>query len=358
VKRIQLSIALLCLAWMPSLLDASVTIVSPAEGAQAIGTMPIVVATDASNVNRVEIRVDGNLVGVLRKAPYRLLFNFGEDLHPRTIQADVFSDQYKVKERARARTAGASISGSLTIDAVEVPVKIDSSLVPRVADLQLKENGTNQQIRQLKKTRSPMRFVFLVDRSLSMAGGRFQNALEAVDRFIRNLGPADSVEVVLFNHRVERAIRIERGTSVRTRFRSVPTSGGTSIRDAVASITRGGPTTTIVISDGTDRNSLIPAEEALRKIGRANSTVYAVSIGEDGPRTFLDRATGSTGGLHLRATSSSLGETLQRILREIESRYVLVYQSSAKSSGWRTIEVTSLRRGIRIVNARPGYFAE
>lgn len=358
MKRVQLSIAVLLFALAASRLDAAVTIVSPAEGAQAIGSMPIVVETDLPNVNRLEIRVDGNLVGVLRKAPYQLMFNFGPDLQPRTIQADVFSNQYKNKQRAVVRTAGATISESLTIDAVEVPVKIDSSVVPRAGDIQIKENGANQQIRELKKKRSPMRFVFLIDRSLSMAGGGFEKELEAVDELVRKLGPEDSVEIVLFNHRVERAVKIARGTSVRTRFRNVTTSGGTSIRDAIASIAGAGPTTTIVISDGTDRNSFTSAEEALRRIGRANSTVYAVSVGESSPRSFLDRAASTTGGLHLQSTISSLSASLQKILREIESRYVLVYQSSARSRGWRTIEVASLRRGVRIVNARPGYFAE
>jgi len=356
--RIHLSIALLVFALAASGLEAAVTIVSPADGAQAIGSLWIVVETDLASVSRVEIRVDGNLVGVLRKPPYQLMFDFGPDLLPRTIQADVFSDDYKNKQRAVVRTAGATISESLTIDAVEVPVKIDSSVPPRAGDIQIRENGANQQIRELKKKRSAMRFVFLIDRSLSMAGGRFERELEAVDEFVRKLGPQDSAEIVLFNHRVERAVKIARGTSVRARFRTVKTSGGTSIRDAVASVAGAGPTTTIVISDGTDRNSFTPAEDALRKIGRANSTVYAVSVGESGRTSFLDRAASTTGGLHLQSAISSLSASLQKILREIESRYVVVYQSSATSRGWRTIEVASLRRGIRIVNARPGYFAE
>lgn len=358
MRLLHLSSALLLFALTAFALDAAVTIVSPADGAQAIGALPIVVETDLAGVNRVEIRVDGNLVGVLRKPPYQLIFDFGPDLLPRTIQADVFSNDYKNKQRTVARTAGATISESLTIDAVEVPVKIDSSALPRAGDLQLRENGVNQQIRELKKRRSAMRFVFLIDRSLSMAGGRFEKELAAVDEFVRKLGWQDSAEIVLFNHRVERPVKITRGTSVRARFRTVTTSGGTSLRDAVASVAGAGPTTTIVISDGSDRNSITSTEAALRKIGRANSTVYAVSVGENGRGSFLDRAASTTGGLHLQSGISSLSASLQKILREIESRYVVVYQSSATSRGWRTIEVASLRRGIRIVNARPGYFAE
>lgn len=358
MKRVQFSIVLLVLALTASRLDAAVRIVSPAEGAQAIGALPIVVESDLPNVSRLEIRVDGNLVGVLRKPPYQLVFDFGPELLPRTIQVDAFSDQYRSKRRVVVRTAGATISESLTIDAVEVPVKIDSSVVPRAGDIQLKENGASQKIRELKKKRSAMRFVFLIDRSLSMSGGGFEKELDAVDEFVRKLGAEDSIEVVLFNHRVERAVKIARGTSVRARFRTVPTSGGTSIRDAVASLAGAGPTTTIVISDGTDRNSFTSAEDALRRIGRANSSVYAVSVGGSGSSSFLDRAAATTGGLHLQSSISSLSGSLQKILREIESRYVLIYQSSATSRGWRTIEVASLRPGVRIVKARPGYFAE
>ena len=47
---------------------------------------------------------------------------------------------------------------------------------------------------------------------------------------------------------------------------------------------------------------------------------------------------------------------LRNVMADINSRYLLVYQSSGTKRGWRTIEVTSPR--VEILGARKGYFAE
>ena len=42
----------------------------------------------------------------------------------------------------------------------------------------------------------------------------------------------------------------------------------------------------------------------------------------------------------------------------INSRYMLIYQSHGTTGGWRTISIASRRRGVEVLNARKGYFAE
>jgi hypothetical protein len=55
-------------------------------------------------------------------------------------------------------------------------------------------------------------------------------------------------------------------------------------------------------------------------------------------------------------------ESLDRVLRElvidINSRYLVIYQSHGTKRGWRSIEVKPRRRGVELMNARKGYFAE
>ena len=49
---------------------------------------------------------------------------------------------------------------------------------------------------------------------------------------------------------------------------------------------------------------------------------------------------------------------LHRMIVDINSHYLLVYQSHGNRSGWRSIAIRPRRRNIEIVNARRGYFAE
>ncbi len=49
---------------------------------------------------------------------------------------------------------------------------------------------------------------------------------------------------------------------------------------------------------------------------------------------------------------------LHRMILDINSRYTVAYQSHGNPSGWRSIAVSPRGRGIEILNARKGYFAE
>jgi len=49
---------------------------------------------------------------------------------------------------------------------------------------------------------------------------------------------------------------------------------------------------------------------------------------------------------------------LARLLNDINSRYLVIYQSKSTSPGWRSIDVEPRRTGVTIVSARKGYYAE
>src|SRR5207247_4465536 len=132
-------------------------------------------------------------------------------------------------------------------------------------------------------------------------------------------------------------------------------SGGTSLRDAVASASTSQRTYTIVITDGGDRNSQLSEEEALRKISGTKSIVAAAVFGT--PNRFLQKATSNTGGSLVRATRENVATKLRAIITDINSRYLLVYQSHGTKGGWRSIEIKPRSRGIDILASRKGYFA-
>src|SRR5260370_28288648 len=79
---------------------ASITFVSPQQGSQAIGVQPIEITTTISGVNRVEFYVDGNLVGVARQAPFRILHDFGDSLTGHEIITKIYHDNFHDIESA------------------------------------------------------------------------------------------------------------------------------------------------------------------------------------------------------------------------------------------------------------------
>jgi len=335
---------------------ASITFVSPLSGSQAIGPLALEITTDIPNVDRVEFLVDGTLAGVARKAPWRIAHDFGTAVDAHTIAAVVWSNGYKTSERAEVRTAAIVAADSLTVDLVEVPLRVRAAKPLRIPDLRIRENGVDQTLRDLRADRGPATFVFVIDRSLSMGDGKLAAALRAVDAATNMLRSDDEVSVIVFNHNVAKPRTVARGEPVARLFGNLTPSGGTSMRDAIASIPRGQRTYAFVITDGGDRNSQLDEETALRRISNTRTVIDSLILGSSHSR-FLDRAAKNTGGSVVDTSRDSLAAALKDLIADINSRYTAVYQSHGTQKGWRSIAITP-RRGITIVNARKGYFAE
>jgi Big-like domain-containing protein len=344
--RRSLVLALLLFA---SAARAATTFVSPLAGSQVLGPTAIEVTTDAKSVDRVDFYVDGVLAGVARKPPYRIAYDFGTSLAARTITAKVWTGGFKSAAETSVITAALATSDTYNVDLVEVPLRVRMSRALKPADLRLRENGVDQTIREVKAERPAAHFAFVVDRSLSMGGGKLDAALREVRAAMRALRPGDTASLVLFNHTVTK-------TTIDDARNLVP-SGGTSLRDALASIASKERTYAIAITDGGDRNSVLSDEAALRRISGTRTTVNAIVLGDTHTR-FLDRAAENTGGVVIEASRETVGRALGRILADINSRYLVVYQSAGTKNGWRSIEVQPRAKGIEITSARKGYFAE
>lgn len=333
----------------------SITFVTPQENSQAVGLMLVEVNTDLPNVDRVEFYVDGVLAGVARSAPYRIGWDFGTSLAAREITAKVSSNGFRQTDTAKVRTAALTAGESIDVDVVEVPLRARSREQLRPSDLRIRENGVEQAIRELQPQRGPAHFVFLIDRSLSMGDGKLTETLSAVDEQRKLLRPDDRVSVILFNHNVAQVRAVQRGEKLAAVFGEITPSGGTSLRDALASIPARDRVYAIAVTDGGDRNSELSEEEALRKISGTRIIVDAVVLATRS--RFLEKAARNTGGEVVEAGRGEIGRQLRGLILDINSRYLLVYQSHGTRRGWRSIEVKARRGGIAIVNARKGYFS-
>lgn len=334
---------------------ATITFVSPLAGAQVIGPVALEISTDAPSVDRVDFFVDGVLAGVARKAPYRIAFDFGTSLATRTITAKVWSAGFKTSATASVTTAALTAADTLNIDLVEISLRASSSRPLRPADLRVRENGVEQTVRDVKVERPPAHFAFVVDRSLSMNGGKLRAALRAIETELRQLRAGDTASLVTFNHHVAKGRPIAFGRALPAS--DILPSGGTSLRDALASVATAERTYAIVITDGGDRTSELSDAAALRKISGTKTVVNAIILGDSHTR-FLDRAAANTGGTVVPATKTTVTTALARLLTDINSRYLVIYQSKSTTPGWRSIDVQTRHSGVTIASARKGYYAE
>jgi uncharacterized protein YegL len=326
--------------------------VSPLAGAQLYGATTLEVASNTPNIDRVEFFVDGRMAGVARSAPFRVMYDFGESMTARTISAKLYSDHFTHVETTQIETLSPGAAAAITVDLVEVPFRGRFSSRPKPSDLTLREDGVKQQIAEVRSERGDAHFVFVVDRSLSMSGTKLDATLKGVDSLRKKLRSGDSASLITFNHRVDAPVTLTRDTlSPR-----INASGGTSLRDALNSIAPKERTYVIVISDGSDRNSLSKADTVLRALSRRNVSVHAVLLGEGNAGELLDRLAATSGGIVLHSDARKLNAALETIWNEINSRYLAVYQSSSAKPGWRSIELTA--RGTTIRSARKGYYAQ
>ena len=359
VKRLFPHRAALCAALVAGLAGAlaagaATKFVTPLAGSQSFGLSVIEISTDAAAVDRVDFFVDGVLAGAARQPPYRIAFDFGTSQNARTISARVWTNGFKSSETASVVTSAMTVNDRIDVYLVEVPVRIRSSRVVKPADIRVAENGVQQEVRDVRRERPPAHFAFVVDRSLSMDGGKLEASLRAVQQQLVQLRPGDTASLVLFNHNVAKAVPIARGEDLSRN--AVAASGGTSLRDALASTASAERTYAIVITDGGDRNSVLSDEDALRRISGTRTIVSALVMGSSHAR-FLDRATDNTGGRLMTTSAAAVDRDLAEVLADINSRYLVVYQSKGTKAGWRRVGVKAQGRNVHVLSGRKEYFA-
>ncbi len=347
--------AVLLMILAPVTATAGSQFVTPLDGSQVHGRMLLEIASDTPSINRVSFFVDGVLVGVARTAPWQLVHDFGDSTDQRKIAATIHSESFRATETIAVRTTGLSMHDSLNVDIVELSIRAKGVREGALSakDLKVLENGRPQNLLSINPSRGPMAFIFVVDQSLSMGDGKLATALEAVSRQLPRLREADTASLVLFNHRVSppRSITADKVSDVNP-------SGGTSLRDALASIEPARSSAVIVITDGADRNSSTSAEAALRSISRNRIAVYGIALGSGEGTSFLRNATASTGGTFARASKDTIERELSSILTDIDSRYMLAYQSTNTDPGWRQVTIAPAQRGVAVLTPSRRYFSE
>ncbi|HBL26146.1 MAG TPA: hypothetical protein DD490_04845 [Acidobacteria bacterium] len=386
MRRLQVSLwvlAVLLAAAVPSRAAVSAQIVSPTVDQPIFGKTEVKVAISSTEaVTRVEIFVNGKLVGTMTRAPWVLSFEAGEQNIQREIKA----------------VAHAASGATATHTVVTRPVQVDEQLdlhlqqlfvtVTRGAartldldegDFRVFDNGKPQQLITFGRGELPLTAVLLLDTSESMQGERLAAARRGATTFLKGLKDVDEASVVMFSDRLLRATPFVFDKTVLERaLGETEASGGTAVNDFLYMSLkllepRVGRRVVILLSDGSDVHSVVPMSEVLWKARTGQAMIYWIQLDENKHKSYVSswrsveendveyktlvKAVEESGGrIEKISAITELESAFQAILQELREQYVLgYYPSDLKKDGrWHEVKVDVRRGGVR-ARTRDGY---
>ncbi|HET9323005.1 MAG TPA: type II secretion system F family protein [Gaiellaceae bacterium] len=244
-----------------------------------------------------------------------------------------------------AASAGVKVSGVDTSAFPRVRVSVVTSQ-PSAKPPRLKENGLPASGLEAHNLGDTKAVVIAVDRSKSMAGGPFRNAVAGARAFSSWKAPGDRLAVIGFGSFSDRPGRFtaasgEAGAALSSL--KLDRKQGTALYDAVvgaaAALDRQGlqGRVIVVLSDGDDTSSTARLEDAVGAARRAGAPVFAIGLeGKTFVPAALKRIAAETGGSY-RGTSSAAG---------IQQLYAQIAAELRRT--WRVEYLTSSRPGDRL----------
>ena len=380
--------ALFAPAWTA---DSSIEFLSPRNLATALGPTEVelkVVLAPGATVQRVELKVDDELLTTMTAAPWTTTWDAGDATRGHRLEAVAYLSD-GTTARAVIRTSALRINQVLQVGLVNLYVLVrapDGSYVTDLGkeDFQLTEDGRPEAIDRFSTEGKLLRIGIVLDTSHSMVRDRnkLESAKKAALEFLDALKPGDQGTVVTFNDEVRIAQPLTEDTALMAdAIRGAAAAGGTALYDAIyrtATQLREleGRRVMVLLSDGRDEayNGLEPGslhtiDEALNRALRSEVMVFAIGFGNDlGELDFYERETHkeiltrvaqTTGGRVLfPKRASQLRKAFQAVADDLRHQYSLAYASdnAVRDGSWREIRLTVARPDLTVIT-RKGYFA-
>jgi VWFA-related protein len=243
------------------------------------------------------------------------------------------------------------------------------------------DNGVPQKAELLDASALPLSTMLLLDISGSVLGDRIEQLRAAAHAFIEGLEAEDEVGLMTFTTDMQ----LRKGLSsdfdsLHRVLEETTVQADTSLHDALfAGIkmveARGGRPLIVLFTDGLDNMSWLTDVEVLDVLKESDAVVYAVAVEAlwraglsrcgralrekttMSANEFLQGITKATGGKvwHIDATTN-IKDVFLRILREMESRYLLSYEPVGVSDeGWHDLEINLRGEVVDEIRSRPGY---
>jgi VWFA-related protein len=214
-------------------------------------------------------------------------------------------------------TAGRSITG------------LDSSNFILTQD----SDTLNYQLTTVSKV-SGVSVALVLDISGSMSGTALTSAKDAALQFVRSMSPLDRCAIVSFDDQVTVEQVVTSDTSLLiAAINRLASRNNTAIRNGayigVQQLLQETNTRAVIIySDGGDNSSTISQTTVIDSARNNHITIYSIGIGSSADYTTLRPLADSTGGYYTPAPSASdLARIYAQIKNDVESQYILCYQS-------------------------------
>jgi tight adherence protein B len=211
---------------------------------------------------------------------------------------------------------------------------------PSATPPNVRENGSSVVGLETENLARAKSIVLAIDRSRSMDGKAFSNAIAAARSFVASKAAADRIQVIGFGRQALRLTGFSSSTidaDAALASLSVDQVQGTALYDAVALGARALATeplpgrVLIVLTDGDDVSSRVSLSRAAAHAKRAGAAVYAIGIEGTGfsPTALLELAR-VTGGSYFPASSSSaVADAYRSIADELRRTWRVTYLTTA-----------------------------
>lgn len=361
-----------------------VQINSPAEGAPVFGKTEVKVQVAAGEaVAKVEVYVNGKLVGTVTKPPFALSFEAGDDNIQRELKVVAITASGQTGTALRTfRPVQIDDVMDLKLQQLFVTVSRGEqrALDLDQADFRISDNGKAQQIVTFGKGELPLTAVLLLDTSESMQGERLEAVRRGSTAFLQGMKPLDEAAVVMFSDRLLKVTPfLEDKAKLAQAMSDTKAEGGTAVNDFLYMSLkllepRLGRRVVILLSDGSDVHSVVPMSDVLWKTRTGQAMIYWIQLegGEkhhsyasawrnskenDQEYETLAKAVVESGGRIQRIEKvGELESAFRGILQELREQYVIgYYPNDVKKDGrWHDVHVNVERSGVR-VRTRDGY---
>jgi Ca-activated chloride channel family protein len=249
-------------------------------------------------------------------------------------------------------------------------------------DFRVYEDGAPQEIAHFSSQPVPISLSLLIDTSTSMeTEHKLALAQQAASGFIGRLGPRDVAQVLDFDSqtRILTSFTSDKAELGRALLQA-RAGGSTSLRNAIytslselrrergALAGEARRQAIVLLSDGEDTSSLVPADDVLDLAKHSEIIVYAIAIvardaapsrGWAEAELMLRSLTRETGGrLFIAQEPQQLPAIYLQVADELANQYSMAYLSSnaAKDGTWRRIALQVVRADAT-PRTRSGYYA-
>lgn len=356
---------------------------SPRPNEAVYGEYEIEVESLYEELVELVVHVDGVEVGRLTEPPYLLTVSLGENYGPHHFEAIAIGSQGELG-RVTRHTPGIAVDDEIDLELQQLYVTVEdknpSGRRLAVADFEVRDLGSRQEIVTFEGGDAALTVAVLIDASESMEGERLRSALAGAEAFFQGMQELDEAAIYLFSDQVQwRTPFSQNPLELRERLSSIRARGGTAINDSLYRSVRElegrqGRRVVILLSDGVDIHSLLDLEQVLWAVRRSRSIVYWIELREgggagsatshwrdseahtlelDGLRHLVEE----TGGRVVPISgTANAPEAFRSILEELRAQYVLGYYPTLNldDGRWHRVKVRVASPGFK-VRTRGGY---